>query len=161
MKPRLFLVSLVVGAVSLSTAPAGEQPEPSLPDSCKRMLEMQTAVAASTRSLDKRIQATDDRKPRPEDRQAARKLADRQMSIVAEAMRFIDTVEGQGSARAFSAAVRDMREDMKRVQRRLAAGDVGPGTQAIQDDIIDMLKDMDASLKPWGCRKGAVRGQGE
>jgi hypothetical protein len=125
------------------------------------MLEMQTAVADATRNLDRRIQATADRKPRPEDRQAARKLAEKQMSIVAEAMRFIDTVEAEGSAHAFATAVRQMREDMKHVQRRLAAGDVGLGTQAIQDDIIDMLKDMDASLKPWGCRKGAVRGQGE
>jgi hypothetical protein len=148
MSPRAFVVSFLLGAVSLSASAAAEQPAPSLMDRCRRMLELQTAVANGTGNLQNLIEASPDGKPRPEHRQTARNLTETQAAIVDEARRAIEEIEAEGSAAAFARAFGDVRKDMKHVQRRLAAGDVGSETQALLQEIIDALHDVIEALKP-------------
>jgi len=56
-------------------------------------------------------------------------------------------LEAEGTAVAFPEVFQQVREDMKIVQRRLELADVAPVTQAIEQDIIDTLKEMVDALK--------------
>ena len=60
----------------------------------------------------------------------------------------IDMLEVKGAAFAFPEVCRQVREDMKQVQSRLNVGDVGTATQAIQQDIVESLRDILDSLRP-------------
>jgi hypothetical protein len=148
MKSRM--ASLLVGAISLlAVTSGGSQANPSrekkleslLADLVGRcQLDMQIAVHKGTVRLDKVIKNTANKMPRSNDRQAALKLSDDEKDIVAEATKAMDILKA--AAVAFPEIFDQMREDMKRVQSRLANGDVGLETQAIEQDIIDTLKDM-------------------
>src|SRR5262249_32529559 len=59
----------------------------------------------------------------------------------------IEMLEAEGSAVAFPEVFKQVREDMKHVQRRLGVIDTGVVTQAIEKDIIDTLKEMIEALK--------------
>jgi hypothetical protein len=58
-------------------------------------------------------------------------------------------LEAEGSGSAFPESFQQVREDMKHVARRLASTPVDPGkvTQAIEQDIIDTLKEMIKALE--------------
>lgn len=168
MNARVFLAPLLAGAIGVFALPGKEQP-PSKPavlpklnqlregeseqplaalmGRCRTMLDAQIAVHNSTKGLYKVIEGTADKKPRPEHRQSSRKLAANEKLLGREAAQVINQLEAEGAAVAFSEFFRHMRNDMKRVQRRLKVGDVGIGTQAIEQDIIDALREMLASLE--------------
>ncbi len=169
MTSRVFLASLLAGAISTCALTAHEPPRPSRSDDptkatqqredqveqplagllgrCQKMLDLQTAVYDGTKGLHKAIEGNADKKPRPRDRQAALKLSDDEKAIIAEATKTIDLLNAEGSAVAFTEAFQELREDLKRVQSRLASSDVGPATQALQQDIIDTLKEMVAGFR--------------
>jgi hypothetical protein len=114
---------------------------------CQKMLDIQSAVCSDTKALDKIIQGNADKKPRAEDRQAAKKLADKMVEMVTVATAIIDMLGAAGSAVAFPEIFQEIREDMQRVQRRLELGDAGIATQNLELDIIDTLTEMLRALK--------------
>jgi hypothetical protein len=83
---------------------------------------------------------------RDEDRRTAVALSDNEKDIIVEATNAIELLEAEGSAVAFTRALRDLREDMLHVQRRLEISDVGMDTQGIEQEIIDTLKEVIEAL---------------
>lgn len=114
---------------------------------CERMLQMQTAVLEDTVRIDKAINLNTDRKPDRTQEQDSLKLSDRENEIVREADRALAILAEEGSAVAFAEVFTQTREDMKHVARRLGKVDVAHVTQAIEQDIITMLKEMIEALK--------------
>jgi predicted house-cleaning noncanonical NTP pyrophosphatase (MazG superfamily) len=114
---------------------------------CEKMLAMQEAVYHDTVKLDNRIQSNSDKKPTREDEIVSGVLSRREDEIVAEADRAIALVQAEGSAVAFAEVLQQVRQDMARVSTRLYKTDPGTETQAIERDIIDMLKEMIEALK--------------
>jgi oligogalacturonide lyase len=115
--------------------------------SCRKMLDMQIAVHNGTKGLHKVIQGTADEQPRAEDRQASLKLSENVKEIIMEATKTMEMVEAEGSAVAFPEIFRELCEDMKRVQHCLEISAVGIVTQALEQDIIDTLKEMIRALE--------------
>lgn len=114
---------------------------------CERMLQMQTAVLEETVRLDKAIQITSDKKPTRTEEQASLKLSDRELEIVRDANSCLQLLAAEGSAVAFAEVLAQVRDDMQAVARRLGRVDVGHVTQATEQDIIAMLKQMIEALK--------------
>jgi hypothetical protein len=124
MRSRVLLAFLVAGAVGMGALTAGEPPRPSrsgnrqepsplrpgeleqtpagLAERCQKMLDLQAAVSEGTRGLHQAIQGTADKKPRPVDRLAARKLAAEEKAFILEATRAIRRLEAEGAAAAFT-----------------------------------------------------------
>jgi hypothetical protein len=123
-------------------------------DRVQAMLDLQTAVHDGTVVLNELSQRAADKKLRPEGRQVVRKLSADEKQLVVEATRAIGLLESEGTAAAFLEVFRELRNDMRRVQRRLELGDVGGDTQALEKDIIDTLKEMVGALS----RKRAGQG---
>ena len=88
------------------------------------------------------------------DQQKAQTQGDKENEIVAEADRALKLLESEGSAVAFAKVLEEVRQDMIAVQRRLAQTYVDKGTQAIEEDIIAMLKDMIEALKKAQAEMG-------
>ena len=107
----------------------------------------ETAIYDDTKTLQKAIEDTPDKKPRPRDKQAALKLATSETETAGEVTKAIDSLVGDGSVVAFTEVFQQLRDDMKRVQGRLEKGDLGTPTQAMQEDILATLKEMIRSLK--------------
>ncbi len=158
MNSRAFL-ALLLTAISVSAVIAAQPVRPddqkarekkqegiltTLLARCQTMLDLQTAVHKDTVCLYKIIEGTADKKPRPEDKMAALKLADKMKEIVKEATRACEMLEGESVA--FPEVFQQVRNDMKQVQARLEKGDAGAGTLAFQADIIENLKEMVGSL---------------
>ena len=81
------------------------------------------------------------------DVQKSQQQADKEGEIVAEADRCLKLLETEGSAVAFARVLEEVRADMVAVQRRLGITIVDTDTQAIEENIIAMLKEMIAALK--------------
>ncbi|MFO0969667.1 MAG: hypothetical protein U0793_29260 [Gemmataceae bacterium] len=114
---------------------------------CEKMLAMQIRVQAETIDIFKLAQLNADKQPDRDGKLRSIKQADEEKNIVAEATKAIQMLEAEGSAVAFPVIFDQVREDMKIVQRRLELADVNPVTQAIEQDIIDTLKEMIEALK--------------
>ncbi len=114
---------------------------------CEKMLAMQMQVLAGTELVWGKIQAHKDKKADRFDQKDSLKLSDDEKDIVVEATKAIEMLEAEGSAVAFPEVFKQVREDMKNVQRRLGVVDAGVVTQAIERDIIDTLKEMIEALK--------------
>ena len=83
------------------------------------------------------------RKPRPEDRKAGLKLADQQRKIIQEVTRVIELMEKpEARAVAFPEVFRQLREDMRRVHQCLVNCDVGRETQAVEEDVVETLREI-------------------
>jgi hypothetical protein len=168
MKSRVFKVSLLLGAIGMLAATAGEPPpsgpsdplnaDPlpeataerplaSLASRCQVMLDKQIAVHKGTVALHKVRKGRPGGEPRPEDREALLQLSDNEEELIAEATKILGMLKADGAAVAFSEVFEALRGDMERVRSRLTTGDVGPATQAIQKDVIETLQDMIAALK--------------
>jgi hypothetical protein len=151
MNWRIFYVFLFVVAVGMVTPGTGRSDDHrALPDilkRCQKMLDSQTAVLSNTRDLDKVIQPTAGKKASPEEKQAALKLATDEKKIVEEATKVIEILEAEGVV-AFTESCREMRKDMERLQQRLVGGVVGAGTQAMEQNFINTLKEIVMSLRP-------------
>ena len=170
MNHLLIAISLLVGSLDLAALSASAQPSQyesndrptvnaiseqerekplaEIAGRIQKMLDLQIVISNETKRLSTDIEGTDDKRPRPKDREAALKLAEKQQVIVSEASKAIDLLAAEGSSVAFVNVFRLLREDMKSVQRRLAICDVGIGNQASEQEVIDNLQMMIEALKP-------------
>jgi hypothetical protein len=114
---------------------------------CEKMLAMQMQALAGTEQVQASIQSHKDKKATRFDKSESLKLSDNEKEIVDEATKAVEMLEAEGSAVAFPEVFKQVREDMKHVQRRLGIVDTGAVTQAIEKDIIDTLKEMIEALK--------------
>jgi hypothetical protein len=114
---------------------------------CQKIHDLQAAVHEGTKGLHKAIEGNKDKKPGPKDRQAWVQLAGKQKDVITEVTRAIDHLKAEGLAVALPEVFRQMRDDMKYVQRRLENGNVGIATQALMEEAIDTLKQMLAALQ--------------
>jgi len=114
---------------------------------CEKMLAMQIQVLAGTETVFAKIQSHKDKLADNFDKRDSLKLSDDEKEIVVEATKAVEMLEAEGSAVAFPEVFKQIREDMKHVQRRLNIVDTGAVTQAIEKDIIDTLKEMIEALK--------------
>jgi hypothetical protein len=126
---------------------AGNRPAVGFLSRCQKMLDLQIAVYGDTKDLHQVIQGTPGKRPRPEDRRASLKLAREEKAVVVEAAKAIDVLGAGEAALALPEALRELRKDAERVEGRLEVGDVGTDTQAIEQDIIDALKETIEALK--------------
>ncbi len=128
---------------------------------CEKMLAMQEAVYQDTVKLDQRIQTNPDKKPTREEEILSGVLSRREDEIVAEADRAIALLQAEGSSVAFAEVMQQLRQDMARVSNRLYKTDPGPETQAIEQDIIETLKEMIDALKKEIEQRQNNRGGGQ
>jgi hypothetical protein len=160
MKSLMLMLSVLAATIGMCARATGEQPRPSksnevkpgekkaerLADRCQKMLDLQVAVFDGTRALNKVIEGHADKMPRPKDKQTAVKLLEKQKAVIVEATAAIEMLKTQGAAAAFPEVFEELRADMKRVQCRIDLNDVGSTTQAIEQDIIDTLREMIQAL---------------
>jgi hypothetical protein len=114
---------------------------------CEKMLAMQIQVYNGTKAVARAIDGNADKKATRANTQDSLNLSDDEKKIVEEANKAIGMLEAEGSAVAFHEVFTQVREDMKHVQRRLGAVDVGKVTQAVEQDIIDTLNEMIKALE--------------
>ncbi len=113
---------------------------------CNRMLSMQIEVYESTKAVHAGVVKNANQKTTA-DHQKSQQLGDKESEIVAEAEKAMKLLESEGSAIAFASVLDEVKGDMQAVQKRLAATWVDTDTQGIEENIIQMLKDMIDSLK--------------
>jgi hypothetical protein len=111
------------------------------------MLAMQIAVKDGTVALDKIIMGNPDKKSSRAEDQKALELSDKEDEISKEANKALTLIEAEGSAVAFAEVFKQVLGDMNTTAGRLRRADVGEVTVAIENDIIDALKEMVAALK--------------
>jgi hypothetical protein len=117
---------------------------------CKHLHDLQKAMLDEIVDLDCRIQATGE--ANADDLQAARKLADKQRAIIALTDRTIAFLEADGTAVAFPEVFRQLRDDMRKIERQLRADDASKKTQDLAVDAIETLQEMNSALvKSRGC----------
>jgi hypothetical protein len=114
---------------------------------CEKMLAMQIAVKDGTVALEKIITGNPDKKSSRAEDQKALELSDKEDEISKEANKALTLIEAEGSAVAFAEVFKQVLGDMNTTAGRLRRADVGEVTVAIEDDIIDALKEMVAALK--------------
>jgi len=114
---------------------------------CEKMLAMQIAVKDGTTALDKIIGGNPDKKSSRAEDQKALELSDKEDDISKEANKALSLIEAEGSAVAFAEVFKQVLGDMNTTAGRLRRADVGEVTVAIENDIIDALKEMVAALK--------------
>jgi hypothetical protein len=124
----------------------------SLQERCARMRAMQIRVYDRTRILLHAIAANPDKKPSRSNTKEALAIADEESNIICEADQAIRALKVAGAAEAFQAVVTQVRDDMKTVQKRLWATDLGKLNQAYQMDIIEQLDEMVKALRKPGRR---------
>jgi hypothetical protein len=114
---------------------------------CRRMLALQIGVRDDTVALDKVIKSNPNSVASRVDQQASLVLSDREEEIVKEARAGLALLEEEGSAVAFAEVFSQVKGDMETVAARLRKTDTGVVTVAIEDQIIDTLKEMIEALK--------------
>ena len=114
---------------------------------CEKMLAMQIAVKDGTVALDKIIMGNPDKKSSRNEDQKALELSDKEDEISKEANKALSLIEAEGSAVAFAEVFKQVIGDMNTAAGRLRRADVGDVTVAIENDIIDALKEMVEALK--------------
>ncbi|HZV06873.1 MAG TPA: hypothetical protein VE999_17450 [Gemmataceae bacterium] len=114
---------------------------------CRRMLALQIGVRDDTVALDKVIKSNPNSAASRVDQQASLVLSDREEEIVKEARAGLALLEEEGSAVAFAEVFSQVKGDMETVAARLRKTDTGVVTVAIEDQIIDTLKEMIEALK--------------
>ncbi|QEL14027.1 hypothetical protein [Limnoglobus roseus] len=125
---------------------------------CNRMLSMQIEVYEGTKVVHNGVVKNNNQKTTA-DHQKSQQLGDKESEIVAEAEKAMKLLESEGSAVAFAGVLEEVKGDMQAVQKRLAATWVDTDTQAIEENIIQMLKDMIESLKK--AQQEIKKSQGE
>lgn len=113
---------------------------------CNRMLAMQIDVYENTKSIHAGIVKNNNEKINA-DIQKSQQQADKEKEIIAEAEKTLKLLETEGSAVAFATVLQEVMGDMQAVQARLEKAYVDLDTQAIEENIIQMLRDMVAALK--------------
>jgi hypothetical protein len=122
-------------------------------DRCYIMGRMQIQVLNGTKALARAIDGNAGQKPSRANRQEALRLAGEQLEVIREADRAIRVIQAEGSAVAFQEVFAQVRDDMKNVEKRLRATEVGKVNLALQQDIIDTLDEMVKALTKhrWGA----------
>ena len=107
------------------------------------MLKLQIEIYEGTKRLDKVPPAERSHNHEIE----AGRLSGKESQLVVDCDKALMLLREDGSAVAFPEAVEQMQEDMQQVVVRLAQARVGEITQAIEEDIIEQLKEMIEALK--------------
>src|SRR5579862_9749011 len=167
MQFRIFLAILLTGAIGVSAFAADDLSQPGkvnkdntarqnreeqiegvlngLEKSFMKMLKTQIAVQKGIKDLHITIDGTTEKTPQFRDYQAALNLASSVKQSIKEANRITEMLEKDGAI-AFPEVFVQLRDDMKKVQSRLERCDVGPATQALQEDIVETLREMIGAL---------------
>jgi hypothetical protein len=114
-------------------------------ESCRRMLEWQTAVCEDTKRLEAALAQSNTLLP--EHKETLRKLAARQNNIINEANKAIARLE-MDNAVAFPEVFNRLRDDMKQIHARLVRGDVGVKTLEIEVDAVETLQEIVDAFRP-------------
>jgi len=114
----------------------------SLEARCQLMLDLQTKVHKATIDLDTEIAKNQDKKPTKGDLLKSQIQADQEKAIVTEAEKALSLLKEEGTSVAFVEVFRQVRDDMKIIARRLDKADTTKMTQAIEQDVIDTLKEL-------------------
>jgi hypothetical protein len=114
---------------------------------CAKMLAMQEEVLRGTLTVKGQIENSQSKKADRDHVLASLHLSDDELKIVHEATKAIELLETEGTAVAFPEVFQQVREDMKHVHRRLKGTDVGDVTVAIEEDVIETLKEMIKALE--------------
>jgi hypothetical protein len=125
---------------------------------CQRMLALQIEVYEATKAIHAGV-VKNQNQVTTADRQKSQQQADKENEIVAEADKALKLLSSEGSAVAFARVLEEVRGDMQAVQRRLFDARTEPETQAIEENIIAMLKDMVQALKK--AQQDIQNGQGQ
>lgn len=113
----------------------------------RRLHSTQAELHQGILDLDKSVRANADGKPAPRDRQRAAALGEQQQKLVREIEKAVVLVEAEGAAVAFPEVLRQVRDDIVVVRRRLARIDTGVVTQAVSKDVVETLDEMVHALK--------------
>lgn len=114
---------------------------------CRYMLALQIEVRDGTVALDKEITGSPDGRPTLIQGARSNKLADKEDEIVREAHAALKLIQTEGSAVAFAEVFEQVSKDMEVIRGRLNRTDVTRVTQAIENDVIETLKEMIDALK--------------
>ncbi len=115
---------------------------------CRLMLEMQIEVRDATVELHTKYGSKKlDAVQKNALGQGAAIQADKEDEIVKEADKALGLLQAEGSAVAFAKVFEQVRKDMKIVEANLKRTDVAENTQAVEEDIINTLKEMIEALK--------------
>jgi hypothetical protein len=125
---------------------------------CGRMLAMQIEVWEATKAIDGVVVKNKGVKDKSEI-QKSQQQADKEAEIVKLADGTLKLLESEGSAVAFARVLEEVRVDMASVQRRLNDTYVGRDTQAIEENVVAMLREMVAALKKAQEEVKAKQGQ--
>ncbi len=109
----------------------------------EKMLEMQKEVHEGTVRLDK---TPEDERTYDHEIEAGR-LSRKEAEILLEADKALAVLRDDGTAVAFPEALKQARDDMRQVVRRLDQAQVGPLTQTIEEEIIAALEEMLEALQ--------------
>jgi hypothetical protein len=145
MSARSALLTLVTVGLSWSPLAAGEPDW--LTQRCRRLLEAQHAVQQDLKRLSQAVEGRADKQPRPEDRQALMALAEKLKANAMEVTRLIHKLEAEEPAVAFPEVFRQVRADLRNVQRRLERGDVGRATLELSQDVLATFDEMLKALR--------------
>lgn len=113
---------------------------------CNRMLAMQIEVYEATKTIHAGVVKNNNQKTTA-DHQKSQQQATKENEIIVEADKALRLLESEGSAVAFAKVLEEVRGDMQAVRVRLDNTYVDTDTQAIEENIIAMLKDMIQALK--------------
>lgn len=125
---------------------------------CNRMLAMQIEVYENTKAIHGSVVRNEDRKPSTADIQKSQQQSLKEKEIVAEAEKALKLLETEGSAVAFARVLEEVMGDMRAVEVRLDKAYVDVDTQAIEESIISMLKEMVTALKKQQQEMNANKG---
>lgn len=109
----------------------------------RKMLELQNQVYDGTVRLDQVPQAKRDH----DDEIEAARLSRQEAQIVTEADKALLLLHEEGSSVAFPEAVEQMRGDMRQITERLGAAKVDKITQGLEQDVIEALEEIIATLE--------------
>jgi hypothetical protein len=113
----------------------------------ERMLRRQVEVRDATAALERDVRKNEGRKAAPAQVRKANGLADKEERLLADADSALRLLENEGTSAVFAEAFRSVRKDAEVVRARLGRTDPGKLTQAIEEDIIETLKDVIEALK--------------
>ncbi|MGE3807980.1 MAG: hypothetical protein AB7K24_25240 [Gemmataceae bacterium] len=103
------------------------------------MLRLQVQVHTATVALNEAVQGK--KVPHRDLVPKLLELSRKQQAVVDSARQTIRYLEKETASVAFVEVAREMQEQMRQVAARLARGELGPDTQKLQKEIIDILNE--------------------
>jgi hypothetical protein len=125
-----------------------------------RMLQQQTKIRNETLSLNLRMKDTPTPPRAVVDK--AQQLGDGEAELSGEAEKILDILREEGTTVVIPDVIRDMKRDLDGLAARLRKLDAGDYTQAVQQDIIETLRELIEVIKEELERKqGGGEGNGD